>query len=128
MEYYNEEIPVGSVISYEVKDNVGSSSIVYASGNDIPVGKDHLVTIQLKGLEKGYYYLIVKYKDVDDNEKIASNGINIDETGLVYNCYLTKQQYLSNTKEFEFNVNLSCNDASILESSCTADILSLIHI
>ncbi len=122
MEYYNEEIPVGSVISYEVKDNVGSSSIVYASGNDIPVGKDHLVTIQLKGLEKGYYYLIVKYKDVDDNEKIASNGINIDETGLVYNCYLTKQQYLSNTKEFEFNANLSCNDASILESSCTADI------
>jgi len=122
MEYYNAEIPVGSVISYEVKDNIGSSSTVYASGNDIPVSKDHLVTIQLKGLEKGYYYLIVKYKDVDGNEKIASNGISIDETGLVYNYYLSKQQYLSDTKEFEFNASLSCNNASILEPSCTADI------
>ena len=122
MEYYNEEVPVGSFISYEVKDNIGSSSIVYASGNDIPVGKDHLVTIQLKGLERGYYYLIVKYKDADGNEKITSNDINIDETGLIYNYYLSKQQYLSDTKEFEFIANLSCNDASILESSCTADI------
>lgn len=122
MEYYNEEVPVGSVISYEVKDNVGSSSIVYASGNDIPVGKNHLVTIQLKGLEKGHYYLIIKYKDADGNEKITSNSIYIDETGLIYNYYLSKQQYLSDTKEFEFIANLSCSDASILEPSCTADI------
>ena len=127
IEYYNKDMPAGSLVSYEVKDSDSSTAVTYASG-ECTVNNSHLITVPLQEISaaSGSGYLTVTYTDNTGNIKTVSPRnveIGISKTGAcIYSCYLAKETYLSGNGDIELSVIIHCKDKSKLISNCSASI------
>ncbi len=130
IEYYNKEMPAGSLVSYELKDERYNSSSVCASGSGIKVSDKHLLTIDIKDkvLNNYSYYLYVTYKDNNGKEtKVNTIVYNRQQDGekelpWLYSYGLENPYYLSNDTSIDFSAWFYCNDESKLLNSCSAKI------
>lgn len=129
IEYYNKEIPAGSLVSYELKDENYSSASVCASGSGIKVSDKHLLAINIKDKELNNYsyYLYVTYtdnngKETTVNEYVYNRQDGEKELPWLYSYGLENPYYLSNDTSINFSAWVYCNDESKLLNECSAKI------
>ncbi len=123
VEYYNEKIPAGSLVSYKLM--IGSDCI---SGSGIKVSDRHLLTINLENIaiNNKSYCLYVTYTDNNGNETtINTDTYSQDikkEQQWLYSYGLKDPYYLSNDTSIDFSAWIYCNDESKLLNTCNAKI------
>lgn len=136
IEYYNTEIPAGSLVSYELKNGNYSSASVCASGAGIKVSDKHLLTIDIKNavLNNNYGYdLYVTYTDNNGKETTVEKYVynyqhenGEKELQWLYSYGLEEPYYLSNDTSIDFSAWIYCNDESKLLNTCNARISKII--
>ncbi len=129
IEYYNKDIPSGSLVSYEVKNSNSATAVTYVSG-ECTVNNSHLITVPLQEISAaiGTCYLTVIYTDNEGNVKTAEpRSLWVDTAKMeafIYSCYLTKQTYFSGNGDIEFSIAIHCKDKSKLPDKCIASVNS----
>lgn len=127
IEYYNREIPAGSVVSYELKeDRFGADSPIIVSGAGINVSSNSLLTVGLGDISpiEYRYILNVTYTTANGDKKTVEEIINTDRLEKPWLGLSTfeNEYYLSDNESFEFSAGLYCNDESKLLDVCNAEI------
>ncbi len=128
IEYYNREIPAGSVISYELKEDTlfGSNSSIVVSGSGINVGSNSLLTVGLGNIShmKNRYLLYVTYTTANGDKKTAEERVHIYEKPWLSLSTFKNRYYLSDNESFEFSADIYCSDddESKLLDVCNAEI------
>ncbi len=142
IEYYNKELPIGSEVYCEVKDQNSDTASCCASRSGIKVSNEHVITVPLKETfeSTNTRYLYVTYKDKENQEKIITSSVfiyqnkQVQDSGsgsedgnsyVIYPYIFNNRFYLSNDKKPEFSAGLFCNDVNKLKNTCSGTIYNI---